>query len=926
MAGTVTTPDARAQRRIGAVLRGKYTLEAVLGVGGMATVYLGVHRNGHKVAVKMLHPEASADPVTRARFLREGYVANSIGHTGAVRVLDDDVDADGSAFIVMELLEGETLHARVNRCGGRLPAREALALGHKLCDVLAAAHEKGVVHRDVKPENLFLTTDRALKVLDFGIARGGGPGLLGTHAGAAIGTPAFMPPEQALGHHVEVDARSDVWSVGATLFALISGHLVHEGETAGEMLVAAATRPARSLAAVARDVPAPIVALVDRALRFAREDRWPSAEALRDGIDGAYADAFGEALAPSVIGPVVVEHALGLPSNAEHVAETRRATPRSGELDRASDATLGPPGEVAHRALGLASTDRGRRPGGTSRDAVPTLAAASSDAPADRRPSGAEATLRAANAPARPSRARQAALVVGIALASLAALAGLRSERRAGSPVDHALRAAAGCASNRACTERNGGRASVCRPDGACAALESQDCKLLAEPADIANDATIWIGSMFPLTGVDVESLGDPSRDSVELARKDFAETVGGLPPARPGGPRRPIGVVMCDDAADPARAAAHLVDDVGVPAVIGFHRSKEVYDLAASLFIPRGVLVLAANTAPMLRSIPHPSGEPRLVYRTTTSGDMINGPVVAMLADVLEPELRAVPGLLGAAEPVRVLLVRVGNASGLGTADDLVARLRWNGKSVAENGVAFHQVVYADESTPAGQEREVARVVAEIVAQRPHVVIGNMQPDLPSAVERAWPSGERFRPRYLDASLSHPAIREAVKRSPELRRRVFGIDIVASTAVLAKFVLRHNEVFARRVTAPDATPAPYDAFYVAAYAAAAASGAPVMGRALARALPRLLPPGEPVDVGPGGMFKALAALGNGRGIDLGGAMTSLDFDATTGDATADFAVLCLAPGKDGALPEAVESGLVFRANAKGLTGTLRCP
>ena len=221
--------EQRAQRRVGTVLRDKYTLARVLGAGGMAAVYLGVHRNGHRVAVKVLHDDAAADPDTRARFLREGYVANSIGHPGAVRVLDDDVADDGAAFLVMELLQGETLYARARRMGGRLPVGEALALGAALCDVLAAAHDKGVVHLDVKPENLFVTTERRLKVLDFGIARARlAPGAWGTHHGAALGTPAFMPPEQAHGRWDEVGPRTDIWAVGATMFALITGRLVHE--------------------------------------------------------------------------------------------------------------------------------------------------------------------------------------------------------------------------------------------------------------------------------------------------------------------------------------------------------------------------------------------------------------------------------------------------------------------------------------------------------------------------------------------------------------------------------------------------------------------------------------------------------------------------------------------------------------------------
>ena len=147
-------------------------MESLLGVGGMAAVYAATHRNGKRVAVKMLHAEMSHDGDVKQRFLQEGYAANTIQHDGAVSVMDDDVAPDGSAFIVMELLEGETVEQRWERSGQRLPVREVLAIVEQLLDVLAAAHAKNVVHRDMKPENLFITRAGQLKVLDFGIAQG----------------------------------------------------------------------------------------------------------------------------------------------------------------------------------------------------------------------------------------------------------------------------------------------------------------------------------------------------------------------------------------------------------------------------------------------------------------------------------------------------------------------------------------------------------------------------------------------------------------------------------------------------------------------------------------------------------------------------------------------------------------------------------
>ena len=152
------------------VLDGKWHLDSVLGIGGMATVYAATHRNQKRVAIKMLHPEVSVDKQVTTRFTREGYLANTVGHPGTVSVLDDDVAEDGSAFLVMELLEGQTLDAMWEK-SGTLPVGEVLLLTDQLLDVLIAAHAKGILHRDLKPENLFLTKEGQLKVLDFGIAR-----------------------------------------------------------------------------------------------------------------------------------------------------------------------------------------------------------------------------------------------------------------------------------------------------------------------------------------------------------------------------------------------------------------------------------------------------------------------------------------------------------------------------------------------------------------------------------------------------------------------------------------------------------------------------------------------------------------------------------------------------------------------------------
>lgn len=276
----------RAQQRVGTVLRDKWRLDGVLGIGGMAAVYSATHRNQSRVAIKMLHPEVAIDAEVTARFLREGYVANTVGHPGTVSVLDDDLAPDGAPFLVMEMLEGETVDARWARRGERMTAEEALTIVDRLLDVLASAHARGIVHRDLKPENLFITIDGRLKVLDFGIARlreVSAPEST-TKAGSLLGTPAFMAPEQARGRWDDVDHRTDLWAVGATLYSLLSGHFVHEAGTVNEQLIAAATVPAKSIAEWVPDLPADVVHLIDRALAFDKADRWESATAMRNAL------------------------------------------------------------------------------------------------------------------------------------------------------------------------------------------------------------------------------------------------------------------------------------------------------------------------------------------------------------------------------------------------------------------------------------------------------------------------------------------------------------------------------------------------------------------------------------------------------------------------------------------------------------------
>jgi eukaryotic-like serine/threonine-protein kinase len=287
-----------ARARLGRVLRGKYRLDRVLGIGGMAVVYAATHRNKKRFAIKVLHQQLSIRENIRHRFLREGYVANSVEHPGAVAVLDDDVAEDGSAFIVMELLEGAPVDAVWTAEGKRLPVALTMSVGDAVLDVLEAAHAKSIVHRDLKPANLFLTHDGRLQVLDFGIARlHDETSSEATATGVMLGTPAFMAPEQALADTARIDHQTDVYAVGATMFSLLTGEYVHGGDNPSKILVSAATKKATPIASLAPDVPAPVAAVIDKALAFDKADRWASATEMREALQKACVAATGEPIA-----------------------------------------------------------------------------------------------------------------------------------------------------------------------------------------------------------------------------------------------------------------------------------------------------------------------------------------------------------------------------------------------------------------------------------------------------------------------------------------------------------------------------------------------------------------------------------------------------------------------------------------------------
>jgi eukaryotic-like serine/threonine-protein kinase len=246
-----------------AVAAGRYRLVRPLGHGGMATVYLGHDSElDRPVAVKLLAENLAGDVAFRERFVREARLAARLSHLNVVSVYDAGEEADGRPYIVMEHVDGETLADLLHE-RGRLPADEAVGLALQACRGLEHAHAAGLVHRDVKPQNLLLRTDGTLKIADFGIARAAeSTGL--TQAGTILGTAAYLSPEQALGE--EVTSAADVYSLGAVLYELLAGRPPHEFDSLADLAAKQTAGAITPLSELTPEVPRRVEDAVMRSL------------------------------------------------------------------------------------------------------------------------------------------------------------------------------------------------------------------------------------------------------------------------------------------------------------------------------------------------------------------------------------------------------------------------------------------------------------------------------------------------------------------------------------------------------------------------------------------------------------------------------------------------------------------------------------
>ncbi len=272
---------------LGRTLNSIYKIEEAIGAGGMGAVYRGTQLAlSRNVAIKVLLPGLAGTADFRARFFREAKILSQLNHPNIVNVIDFGHTEDGLLFLVMEFLSGGTLSQRVAP-GKGIPLPTAVAYMREMCDGVGAAHAQGLVHRDLKPQNVFLTrvtaTRDLVKILDFGLGKAGGERERLTATGMAMGTPAYIPPEQ-IRNSADADARADVYALGAIFYYLLSGRDPYDGDSATMVMMKQLQEPPQPIDFAAKGLPPALAPVLAKAMHVDREQRYPTTTALLTAI------------------------------------------------------------------------------------------------------------------------------------------------------------------------------------------------------------------------------------------------------------------------------------------------------------------------------------------------------------------------------------------------------------------------------------------------------------------------------------------------------------------------------------------------------------------------------------------------------------------------------------------------------------------
>jgi branched-chain amino acid transport system substrate-binding protein len=468
------------------------------------------------------------------------------------------------------------------------------------------------------------------------------------------------------------------------------------------------------------------------------------------------------------------------------------------------------------------------------------------------------------------------------------------------------------CATNKDCIDANGGQPYVCRKDdNVCVALVTSTCRRIAsEPNDVANDETVWLGVVYPQTTVD----GQQRTAAVDLARGEIVKVANGLPPAAPGGPRRPLAFLVCDEADEPT-GTRHLLDDLKVPAIIGYGTADD-FAAAAALAVPRGALLMGAGmSSPAFPQLD--AGSPRLLWRTTPSDLEILEAAAKAVGAVLEPAARARPG--AGSGPIKVAMLRPSDTYWAGLGGAAVQNVSFNGKSFADNGANGLLVAYDAYSTPS-----LVSAVSHVVSFEPDVVFafGGLEigAEIVSPIERAWT--QSLRPLYLGVGWNAADWSDSVSRNLALEGRTFVVDVDprATNEATKDFSLSFMATYPNLGGLGWLTTAKIGTSYDAAYAlagAAVAAGPTITGKSLSGAIPKLTS-GAPYAATPSQLPGIFAALANGT-IDLDGVSGPLDFHPDTGEVDADMEIQCITGG------DAMLTGVFYRWASGTFEGQLSC-